>query len=73
MFDRFYRAEGARSRPGSGLGLSIVRDVAVRNGGSVIADATVRRGRGGRLPTARSRRETDRRVHMLPVTYRYAP
>jgi two-component system, OmpR family, sensor histidine kinase MprB len=38
VFDRFYRAAGARSRPGSGLGLSIVRDVAVRNGGSVIAD-----------------------------------
>ena len=38
VFDRFYRAEGARSRPGSGLGLSIVRDVAGRNGGSVIAE-----------------------------------
>jgi two-component system sensor histidine kinase MprB len=37
VFDRFYRAEGARSRPGSGLGLSIVRDVAVRNGGAVIS------------------------------------
>jgi two-component system, OmpR family, sensor histidine kinase MprB len=37
VFDRFYRAEGARTRPGSGLGLSIVRDVATRNGGSVIA------------------------------------
>ena len=36
VFDRFYRADDARSLPGSGLGLSIVRDVAVRNGGSVI-------------------------------------
>ena len=33
IFDRFYRADGARTLPGSGLGLSIVRDVAVSNGG----------------------------------------
>ena len=37
IFDRFYRAEGARSLPGSGLGLSIVRDVVVRCGGRVEA------------------------------------
>ena len=37
IFDRFYRAVGARSLPGSGLGLSIVRDMAVRHGGSVEA------------------------------------
>ena len=37
VFDRFYRAEGARSLPGSGLGLSIVRDVVVRCGGRVEA------------------------------------
>ena len=37
VFDRFYRAAGARRLPGSGLGLAIVRDVAERLGGSVTA------------------------------------
>ncbi|MGA4838309.1 HAMP domain-containing sensor histidine kinase [Streptomyces sp. G45] len=39
VFDRFYRAADARSRPGSGLGLSIVRDVATAHGGTVFAAA----------------------------------
>ena len=33
VFERFYRTEGARSFPGSGLGLSIVRHVAESFGG----------------------------------------
>lgn len=37
VFDRFYRAVGARSRPGSGLGLSIVNDVATMHGGTAFA------------------------------------
>ncbi len=37
IFDRFYRATEARSLPGSGLGLSIVADVAISHGGAVIA------------------------------------
>jgi two-component system sensor histidine kinase MprB len=37
VFDRFYRAPGARSRPGSGLGLAIVRQMAETHGGSVHA------------------------------------
>ncbi len=37
VFDRFYRATAARDMPGSGLGLSIVRQVAVRHGGAVWA------------------------------------
>jgi two-component system, OmpR family, sensor histidine kinase MprB len=37
VFDRFYRADGARSLPGSGLGLSIVHDVAQAHGGTVFA------------------------------------
>lgn len=38
VFDRFYRATGARSTPGSGLGLSIVAKVAGDHGGSVFVD-----------------------------------
>ncbi|HYO40640.1 MAG TPA: HAMP domain-containing sensor histidine kinase [Nocardioidaceae bacterium] len=37
VFDRFYRSADARTLPGSGLGLSIVRQVAERHGGSVRA------------------------------------
>ena len=37
IFDRFHRSEAARSMAGSGLGLSIVRDVIVRAGGTVSA------------------------------------
>jgi two-component system sensor histidine kinase MprB len=37
IFDRFYRAPGARGLPGSGLGLAIVAQVARDEGGSVEA------------------------------------
>ena len=37
VFDRFYRAASARGVPGSGLGLSIVRQVAESHGGTVRA------------------------------------
>ncbi|MEU6818306.1 ATP-binding protein [Streptomyces sp. NPDC046860] len=37
VFDRFYRAADARSRPGSGLGLSIVREIAMSHGGAPFA------------------------------------
>jgi two-component system sensor histidine kinase MprB len=38
VFDRFFRGAHARDRPGSGLGLSIVRQVAESHGGTVSAD-----------------------------------
>ncbi|NNC91189.1 MAG: HAMP domain-containing histidine kinase, partial [Acidimicrobiia bacterium] len=37
VFDRFYRSAEARAMPGSGLGLSIVKQVATTHGGTVIA------------------------------------
>ncbi len=39
VFDRFYRASSARSMPGSGLGLSIVDQVAREHGGRAFAEA----------------------------------
>ncbi|MFZ8998007.1 MAG: sensor histidine kinase [Ilumatobacteraceae bacterium] len=47
VFERFHRAESARSMPGSGLGLSIVREVARRHGGD--AWATGRPGGGAEV------------------------
>ena len=47
VFDRFYRSEESRSMPGSGLGLSIVRQVMERHAGSVVAGAAA--GGGARL------------------------
>jgi two-component system, OmpR family, sensor histidine kinase MprB len=38
VFDRFYRASSARGMSGSGLGLSIVRQVAETHGGEVVAE-----------------------------------
>ncbi len=35
VFDRFYRSAAARAMPGSGLGLSIAREVAAAHGGSL--------------------------------------
>ena len=47
IFERFYRSRESRSMPGSGLGLSIVRQVAERHAGAVTAASTP--GRGTRL------------------------
>jgi two-component system sensor histidine kinase MprB len=39
IFDRFYRAAAARSKPGAGLGLAIVREAAEAHGGHATAES----------------------------------
>ena len=38
MFDRFWRADGARTSPGSGLGLAIARALVEAHGGRIWAE-----------------------------------
>jgi len=45
VFDRFYRAAGARAKPGSGLGLAIVREAAEAHGGRASVESSSRGAR----------------------------
>jgi two-component system sensor histidine kinase MprB len=54
IFDRFYRADAARSQPGSGLGLAIVKQVAESNRGSVSVENASDGGAVFRLRLCRS-------------------
>ncbi len=65
VFDRFYRAQSARSLPGSGLGLAIVRQVAQAHGGTVVAERADWRRDDHALPAERRRRE-----QLLASSYR---
>jgi two-component system sensor histidine kinase MprB len=49
VFDRFWRSNDSRQLPGSGLGLSIVKDVAESHGGSVTLERPIDGGGGARF------------------------
>ncbi|MBM3524724.1 MAG: HAMP domain-containing histidine kinase, partial [Alphaproteobacteria bacterium] len=44
LFTRFYRASTARLLPGTGIGLSLVRDILTMHGGDISVDSAVGRG-----------------------------
>ena len=61
VFERFYKADRARSRGGTGLGLAIARHIVEGHGGQIWVDSTPGRGR-------------DILLHRAPgVTARCAP
>lgn len=65
VFDRFYRSEESRSMPGSGLGLSIVRQVVERHAGTVAAE---RRPEGGTRVTLVLPGSSTTRPDPVPAT-----
>ena len=54
IFDRFYRAATARSKPGAGLGLAIVREAATAHGGTATSRLQRARSPADASSTARS-------------------
>jgi two-component system, OmpR family, sensor histidine kinase MprB len=44
IFDRFYRAPSSRAAPGSGLGLAVVREIALGHGGTIAAESAPHAG-----------------------------
>jgi two-component system sensor histidine kinase MprB len=71
VFDRFYRAAGARQLPGSGLGLAIVRQVAEAHGAT--ASATNETGGGARFTLSFPARLVSRPSELTSSTPQPAP
>ena len=74
VFERFYRVDKARARKtgGSGLGLSIVRNMVERNGGQISLESKV--GEGSfkttkTIPTISNRRKTNEEASDTDVLY----
>lgn len=44
IFERFYRSDGLRSDKHSGLGLSIVKHIVERHGGTIVANSSLNKG-----------------------------
>ncbi len=61
VFDRFYRADPARSSEGTGLGLALVKSIAELHGGSVAIESERARGTKVtlRFPAPAAKRATD--------------
>jgi signal transduction histidine kinase len=73
IFERFYRTDEARTAGGSGLGLSIARQIAEAHGGTIAVESKVHQGSTFVLPDPGGRR-AERRASGAPVTdSRYDP
>jgi len=69
VFDRFYRALSARSAPGSGLGLAVVREIVTGHGGTVAAEPARGGGTTMRLvlPLIPARRDGEAAFQRAPT------